>query len=168
MKTILSIIVSGISIMGFASAIWADHHGHLPKSGTINYHTGWACPNNFVAQPAEGGMIGTGTCRGVTYNDNGSGPLHMGAAQCHYSFYVNNGDARNKGYCFWSDADGDRIFTDFHGDPSANNGGGEGVNVLAGGTGKYEGISGSGPWKCTWLGADGELHCNQTFNYELP
>ena len=167
MKTILSIIVSGISIMGFASAIWADHHGDLAKSGTINYHTGFSCPSDMATTP-EGIMLGTGTCTGVTYNDSGSGPLHMGAAQCHFSFFVNNGDARNKGYCFWSDADGDRIFTDFDGDPSANNGGGEGVNVLAGGTGKYEGISGSGPWKCTWLGADGELHCNQTFNYELP
>ena len=146
MKTILSIIVSGISIMGFASAIWADHHGDLAKSGTINYHTGFSCPSDMATTP-EGIVLGTGTCTGVTYNGD---------------------DARNKGYCFWSDADGDRIFTDFDGDPSANNGGGEGVNVLAGGTGKYEGISGSGPWKCSWLGADGELHCNQTFNYELP
>ena len=167
MKTILSIIVSGISIMGFASAIWADHHGDLAKSGAINYHSGLHCPANVATTP-EGITIGTGTCTGVTYNDSGSGPLHGGAAQCHFSFFINGDDARNKGYCFWSDADGDRIFTDFHGDPSANNGGGEGVNVIAGGTGKYEGISGSGPWKCTWVGTDGELHCNQTFNYELP
>ena len=161
MNKVIGIFIASLFSASFGTAVLAD-------SGTINYHTGWACPNNMVAQPAEEAMIGTGTCMGATYNDNGSGPLHMGAAQCHYSFYVNNGDARNKGYCFWSDPDGDRIYTDFDGDPSANNGGGEGVNVIAGGTGKYEGISGSGPWKCTWVGTDGELHCNQTFNYELP
>ena len=160
MNKVIGIFIASLFSASFGTAVLAD-------SGTINYHSGLHCPFNVATTP-EGITIGTGTCTGVTYNDNGSGPLHMGAAQCHYSFYVNNGDARNKGYCFWSDADGDRIFTDFHGDPSANNGGGEGVNVLAGGTGKYEGISGSGPWKCAWLGADGELHCNQTFNYELP
>ena len=164
MKRIFSVLIGGLFALSFSAISSAQD---LPKSGTINYHSGLACPSN-VAKTPEGIMLGTGTCTGVTYNDSGSGPLHMGAAQCHFSFFVNNGDARNKGYCFWSDADGDRIFTDFHGDPSANNGGGEGVNVLAGGTGKYEGISGSGPWKCTWLGADGELHCNQSFNYELP
>ena len=87
MKTILSIIVSGISIMGFASAIWADHHGDLAKSGTINYHSGLHCPANVATTP-EGITIGTGTCTGVTYNDSGSGPLHGGAAQCHFSFFL--------------------------------------------------------------------------------
>ena len=69
MKIILSVISAGIALALFASASWAD--GHLAKSGTINYHTGWGCPSTMT-QPAEGVMIGTGTCVGVTYNDNGS------------------------------------------------------------------------------------------------
>ena len=43
MKTILSIVVSSIAILGFATTSWADGHGHLDKSGTIHYHTGFAC-----------------------------------------------------------------------------------------------------------------------------
>ena len=167
MNKVIGIFIASLFSASFGTAVLADHHGDLPKSGTINYHSGLHCPSNVATTP-EGITIGTGTCTGVTYNDSGSGPLHEGAAQCHFSFFINGDDARNMGYCFWSDADSDRIYTVFHGDPSANNGGGEGVNVIAGGTGKYEGISGSGPWKCTWLGADGELRCNQTFNYELP
>ena len=133
MKQIMTFLLPTLFVTAFSSAVLSDGHGHLAKSGTINYHTGFACPSDMATTP-EGLVLGVGTCTGVTYNDSGSGPLHMGAAQCHFSFFVNDGDARNKGYCFWSDADGDRIFTDFDGDPSANNGGGEGVNVLAGGT----------------------------------
>jgi hypothetical protein len=48
----------------------------------------------------------------------------------------------NKGYCAFGDADGDRIFTDWDGNAV------EGTNHIAGGTGKYRGITGSGPWKC--------------------
>ena len=168
MKTILSIFVAGISIMGFASAIWADHHGHLPKSGTISWFTGWGDVNKHHSDVADGAVHGVGIVTGISYNDSGSGPLHMGAAQCVYSYHVNNSDTRNKGYCYFSDADGDRIFTDWTGDPAANNGGGEGVNTIAGGTGKYTGITGSGPWKCSWAGANGELHCNQSLTYQLP
>ena len=53
MKSILSIFVAGISIMGFTSAILADHHGHLPKSGTISWFTGWGDVNKHHSDVAD-------------------------------------------------------------------------------------------------------------------
>lgn len=64
------------------------------------------------------------------------------------------------------DADGDRIFTDFTGNIGSD--GANGTNVISGGTGKYAGASGSGPWKCKFPGANVELQCAQRLHYRLP
>jgi hypothetical protein len=60
----------------------------------------------------------------------------------------------------------DRIFTDRHGTASPE--GEQGINEIAGGTGKYAGITGSGPWKCKAMGQNGELQCAQRLDYRLP
>ena len=60
-----------------------------------------------------------------------------------------------------------RIFTKFDGVlgvPEGNNG----TNYITGGTGKYVGISGKGPWACGYAGTNGELYCAQSLDYELP
>jgi hypothetical protein len=73
----------------------------------------------------------------------------------------------NKGFCAFGDTDGDRIFTEFTGNftPEA---GGTGTNEIVGGTGKYAGIEGSGPWKCKPSGGNGEVQCAQRLDYRLP
>ena len=48
------------------------------------------------------------------------------------------------GNFYFGDKDGDRIFTSFTGNPLKN----AGENIIIGGTGKYIGISGKGPWEC--------------------
>jgi len=35
------------------------------------------------------------------------------------------------------------------------------INEIAGGTGKYVGIRGTGPWKCTPVGGNGEIQWAQ-------
>ena len=62
----------------------------------------------------------------------------------------------------WGDADGDRIYTSFVGDTQ------KGVNTIIGGTGKYAGWTGSGPWACYDLGANGSNRCKQSINYTKP
>jgi hypothetical protein len=137
----------------------------LPKSGSISFHTGYQVKSDGFAV-ADKTMQGHGTAFGVTFNDKGSGPLHGGPATCFFTFFVVDGRGKNKGYCSFGDADGDRIFTDWYGNafPDGNN---DGVNEIAGGTGKYAGIQGRGPWKCRNAGVNGELHCNQRFDYQL-
>ena len=45
----------------------------------------------------------------------------------------------------------------------APNQGSQGMNEIVGGTGKYAGIQGNGPWKCKSARANGELNCSQRF-----
>jgi hypothetical protein len=78
-----------------------------------------------------------------------------------------DGRTSNKGSCALGDADGDRIFTQFTGTLGGPEGD-HGTNEIVGGTGKYAGIQGSGPWKCKNSGTNGELQCAQRLDYRLP
>ncbi|MSQ60627.1 MAG: hypothetical protein EXR36_13540 [Betaproteobacteria bacterium] len=111
---------------------------------------------------ADKHMQGHGTAIGTSFNDKGSGPLHQGPATCFYTFFVANGAPKNKGFCTFGDEDGDRLFTDWHGN------GAEGVNSIVGGTGKYAGIQGSGTWKSRDVGPNGQHLTTQRFEYRLP
>lgn len=149
------------SLCLFSGALLADS---LPKSGSIDFHTGCKSTNEVI-EVAPKHFQGHGHDVGVTFNDKGSGPLHHGAFNCFYTFEVIEGKGPAKIYCTFSDADGDRIFTDASGSISD---GASGTNTLTGGTGKYAGITGSGPWKCNGAGTHGEWYCHQRFDYKLP
>ncbi len=137
----------------------------LPKSGSINFHTGWKYVADFMS-PADKHGMGRGNATGVTFNDKGAGPLHLGPANCFEAFFAIDGRGKGKGFCAFGDPDGDRIFTDFTGTFGPD--GANGTNEIAGGTGKYAGIQGSGPWKCKMSGGNGELQCAQRLDYRLP
>ena len=158
----LVIIATGILFATFFTTAGAQQ---LPKSGSINFHTGWKLTGEAITA-ADKHMLGHGSAIGTTFNDKGSGPLHLGPADCFYTFLVLNEGGKNKGSCAFGDADGDRIFTHFTGTLSPD--GDSGINEIAGGTGKYAGIQGSGPWKCKGAGSNGELQCAQRLDYRLP
>jgi hypothetical protein len=164
MKATKKMVLLGFLITGLSSAPLVSA-ADLPKSGTITIHTGW----KLVAEPIEVAdkiTQGHGNVVGVSFNDKGSGPLHEGPAICFFTFFSRDGASLEKGYCAFGDADGDRIFTDWDG---TNNGtDDQGINRIAGGTGKYKGITGSGPWKCWPAGAPGAARCTQRFDYKLP
>ena len=137
----------------------------LPKSGTISVHTGTKWTGDFVTV-ADKHVRGSGHTAGVTFNDRGAGPLHLGPMHCYDAFFTIDGQGKNKGVCAFGDTDGDRIFVDYTGTLTPE--GASGINEISGGTGKYAGITGSGPWKCKFAGANGELQCTQRFDYRLP
>ena len=155
-----------VSCFAFAMLSGAAVGQQLPKSGSINFHTGWKDTGAAIEVAAKR-MQGQGMVTGATFNDKGAGPLHMGPANCSYTFIAVDGHGKTKGFCAFSDADGDRVFTDFTG-TTAPDGQGSGVNEIIGGTGKYDGIQGSGPWKCKYMGGNGELQCAQRLDYRLP
>ena len=157
-------LICGVSLASLCSVIHAEE---LPKSGIISIYTGW----KVVSEPinvADKIMQGHGSVVGVSFNDAGSGPLHGGPAICFFTFFARDGGDVSKGYCAFGDVDGDRIFTDWDGsnDGTVN----QGINRIVGGTGKYKGISGSGPWKISDTGSltAGASHTRQQFNYKLP
>jgi len=159
------LVVTGLSLAAFCTATGAQQ---LPKSGSINFHTGYKIAAEGLTV-ADKHMQGHGSAIGVTFNDKGSGPLHGGPSTCFFTFYAIEGRSKNKIFCAFGDADGDRIFTDAHGTGSGDaDQSSQGMNEIVGGTGKYAGIQGNGPWKCKNAGPNGELHCNQRFDYKLP
>jgi hypothetical protein len=152
----------GVALSGFYSTARAEQ---LPKTGTINFHTGWKYAADVV-NATDKHVVGRGSVTGVTFNDKGSGPLHLGPANCFEAFFIVEGKGRDKGFCAFGDPDGDRIFTDFSGTFGPD--GASGTNEIVGGTGKYAGIQGSGPWKCKGVGNNGENQCTQRLDYRLP
>ena len=153
MKRTMGFLFASLFLASFGTAALADHHGHLPKSGTISWVTGWIFEGPELAPQKDGYVIGHAQAIGATFNVNGSGPLHEGRATCVVTFIATPDGATNKGNCFFGDQDGDRIFTSFTGD-----------------TGKYAGITGSGPWECDASAPadNGGFNCRQSLTYELP
>lgn len=159
-------LVTAVTI-GVAAAMMSAPAGaqQLPKTGSISFHTGWKYVADVV-NATDKHVVGKGNVTGITFNDKGSGPLHLGPANCFEAFIIVEGKGRDKGFCAFGDPDGDRVFTDFTGTFGPD--GGNGTNEIVGGTGKYAGIQGSGPWKCKGSGNNGELQCTQRLDYRLP
>lgn len=163
MRKALAVLATGLSCATLCTSVSAQQ---LPSSGSISIHTGWK-DTSVAVKVAEGRWQGQGMVTGATFNDQGSGPLHLGPANCSYTFFAVEGSARNMGFCAFGDADGDRIFAQFTGSGTPE-GTATGSNEIIGGTGKYAGIRGSGPWKCKGLGTNGEYQCTQRFDYRMP
>jgi hypothetical protein len=153
-----------IYAVGLASLCTVAVAQDLPKSGTIKFHTGFKVTGESMDVAAKRTQ-GHGSSLGVTFNDQGSGPLHGGPASCFWTFFVNDDSVRNKGYCAFGDPDGDRVFVDWSGTASAD--GPHGVLQVVGGTGKYTGIRGSGEWSCKDVGPNGQQNCAQRFEYQI-
>lgn len=155
--------ISGIAVGTLCGPVSAEQ---LPKSGSISVHSGYYVVGESV-NVAEKVAQGHGTNRGITFNDKGSGPLHLGPTDCFYTFSTIADHTKVQGYCTFGDPDGDRIFTDFKGafQPSGYV---EGTHEVDGGTGKYAGIQGTMMFKCKYSGPNGEFQCIQRLDYRFP
>src|ERR1700687_742157 len=78
MRKALVVFATGLSFATLCAAAGAQQ---LPKSGSINFHTGWKNSVEAIT-PADKHMLGHGGVVGTTFNDKGSGPLHLGPADC--------------------------------------------------------------------------------------
>ncbi len=164
MKKLVSLwAVLAVSAVTVGIAVAAD----LPKSGSFTIQSGWKLVGE-TTQVAENHTFTYGGAFGVTYNDRGEGPLHLGAVLCSVAMEVINGAGPAKGHCAWGDADSDKIFTDWSGKLAP---GGDfnfnGMNQITGGTGKFAGVQGKAPFQCKALGI-GQFTCKQQFEYRLP
>jgi hypothetical protein len=143
-------------------AIAAD----LPQSGSIKIHSAFKV-NNQAAEMGDKHFMGSFNAWAITYNDAGSGPLHMGTALCAGSFNDTNGSYDDGGWCAWGDANGDKIFTVFTG-KGTDNVGQQGTHTITGGTGKFAGIQGKGSYQCKDVNPSQSLTaCTQQFDYSM-
>jgi hypothetical protein len=127
MKSMLAWI--GVVVMfSAAPAVSAE----FPKTGEAAYDTYYV--DNPVAK-IDGG-VGTGTIideTGITRNVKGEGPFHDMSVRCLYHWSVVGETNYINGSCVHTDKDGDNIFATFD----------DKTTTLMGGTGKYNGITGT-------------------------
>ena len=163
-RTILSAVTLGIAIFLGAAAMAAD----LSQSGTIKIHSTFKS-NPQGVEVGKKHFMGSFIGWAVTYNDAGSGPLHMGAAMCTASFDDIDVSADYEGgRCAWGDAGGtDKFFIVWTG-KGTDKVGAQGTGTITGGTGKYAGIQGKMVWRCKTVEPSQDLSaCTQQFDYEL-
>ena len=83
---------AALVVVGTVGSAYAQQ---LPRTGSIAFHTGWKFTGELKKLgPAH--MQGHGTVSGVTFNDSGSGPLHLGPANCFDVFFVVDGKGLRK------------------------------------------------------------------------
>jgi hypothetical protein len=140
----------------------------LPQSGTIKIHSSFKS-NAQAVEVGKKHFMGSFIGWAVTYNDAGSGPLHLGAAMCTSSFDDINGSADyDGGRCAWGDTGGaDKFFILWSG-KGTDNVGAQGTGTITGGTGKYAGMQGKMAWQCKDVESSQDLvACTQQFDYQL-
>jgi len=146
-----SLVLIPVLTIGLVIPAIAQEKAYLPMSGSFRLHTGWKLVGD-TTKITNKLTYGSGSIWGVAYNDAGSGPLHMGAVVCTDAYEVIEGVSASQGKCAWSDADGDRLFTDWSGKgASTSTSDFVGMNTITGGTGKFNGIQGKAPFQCKAL-----------------
>jgi hypothetical protein len=137
----------------------------LPKSGTYSAHYGWT----FTGQVQELGanrVVYAGVVAGVIFNNAGKGFLHKARADCALFNDVNQGRANAHGSCVVTDVDGHKVFLEWKCTgvmPAC-----PGDERFVGGTGKYNGISGSSKFQGNFIGTTGAGWSDWNGDYKLP
>jgi hypothetical protein len=148
------LIVMGNALLALALADRFIPPTLAEDAGTIKLHSGW----KLIQERIDKG-VAYGTLWGITFNDAGSGPLHMAPAAGTYNLTQETG--KGEGKLTWGDGD-DQLkgsFTITSADGKAT-----GENIVTG-TGKLAGITG-GTFACAFVGKpeDQQASCTQVFN----
>jgi hypothetical protein len=159
-----TLVIAALAL-GIATPALAQQKTDLPNSGTIKFHLGYKSSVD-ATQVADKHSFNAGTSWGVTYNDAGSGPLHMGTVVCKFVNEAIEGAGTFHGKCAWSESDSDRIFTEGNG-KFAPTTGLVGSGPITGGSGRFNGIQGKNSYQCKALNAMGQGVCSVQFDYEL-
>jgi hypothetical protein len=152
MALVKTALVSGLLMAVAPGIVTADP---IEKKGTTPYVT------HFIFRPVQSLEVpGLGTATlleavGTTQNMKGEKMLDKMSARC-TALSVDSGPKKYiDGACVLADTDGDKIFSTFDtrgvdkSQPAMNCG----THIIAGGTGKYAGITGSEPFACNAMPA---------------
>jgi hypothetical protein len=110
--------------------------GEFPKEGKASYTTSYV---NVSATPMKMGdrTASIYESAGITRNDAGEAPFNDMGTRCIGMREANGNDVINRGSCIDTDKDGDQVFSTYEANAKS------GRHVFVGGTGKYQGITGS-------------------------
>lgn len=158
-KTILKWVAS-VAIASFCAGASAEA---LPKSGNIQLQS----IQRGNSMDKYNDEYTHGTVTGVIFNVAGKGPLHMGKTACSFSVFTHKKINKITGFCAYEDQEGDKLFIQYSGN-SGKEGEWNGVDEIIGGTGKFVGAKGSGPYSCANTHKEGEFPCTTKLEYRLP
>jgi len=159
MRKIIVSWVMGIALASIYINISAEE---LPTSGHIDLQSVYK--GAFITKFNDDYSHGAVT--GVTFNKLGEGALHMGKVACSFSIFSRNDIKKAIGFCTYKDKEGDEIFIQYSGTSNTKNEW-NGTDDIIGGTGKYKGIQGSGPYSCAMSDAESEFPCTLSLEYHL-
>ena len=137
----------------------------LPKAGKYSAHFGWIFKGD-VQELGATRSVSAGMVYGVIFNDTGTGFMHKARVDCALMNDVNQGRANANGTCVIMDLDGDKIFLEWKctgAMPAC-----PGDERFVGGTGKYNGITGSSMFQGNFIGTTGAGWSDWNGEYKLP
>ncbi|MCJ2014531.1 hypothetical protein [Methylobacterium sp. J-076] len=110
--------------------------GEFPKEGSASYTTHYV---SMSATPMKMGerIVAIYESSGITRNDAGEGAFHDMGTRCVGMREANGAEVINRGSCIDADTDGDQVFSTYEANAKT------GRHVFVGGTGKYQGITGT-------------------------
>jgi hypothetical protein len=115
------------------------HAADTPKEGIDNFTNVFVSTlSNTIQQGAH--TFNTYEINGVTRNDAGGPMFNMFGQRCVGMWDGVGSDYSDRGTCTYTDKDGDHVFMPYSGKS------GHGTYEVAGGTGKFVGIAGSGEY----------------------
>lgn len=123
-------------IIGMFGLLSPAEAADFPKEGTASYTTYYV---NASSTPIKMGDRAAAIYEstGITRNDAGEAPFNDMGTRCIGMREANGNDVVNRGSCIDMDKDGDQVFSTFEATAKS------GRHVFVGGTGKYQGITGS-------------------------
>ena len=118
---------------------WAE----MPNSGQSAYTNVYSAELKTIPLTKDRAIM-TYEGLGVLISDSGKGPFHNMSTHSVGIVYMEKGVSRLVGYMIATDPDGDRVFVETReGDVSMKPGPKQGRGKYIGGTGKFEGITGT-------------------------
>lgn len=156
----LPIILASTLVLGLSTTAFA---GEIAKSGKVQIQGGFTDvnPQNMTLDNKDHSYRVTVSWAVIAPN-----ALNIVTAACPYVGEVKNGEANDTGHCAWTDADGDKVFTDWSGQFDMKTGKGGGPQTIIGGTGKFAGIAGAAPFTCQAFN-ENQLACSATWDYHM-
>jgi len=145
MKTRLPAL-AGLAISLALSALLplSVHAADIPKEGNDSFTNFWVATSSDTIQQGDR-TFATYEIDGVTRNDNGGPMFNSFGLRCLGLVEFAGNDGRGQGTCTYTDKDGDHIFTPYSAKGDGK-GGERGTYEVAGGTGKFSGITGRGEY----------------------
>ena len=166
MKAYMALILTLLLLVTAGSVAGAE----MAKEGSCTGITYFTATSQLLVQGKEY-LQNNYEARGVVATENEVSPTYMSSGQCIGSAKVIKGEYKEFGLCTYTRPDGDQIYMSYEGTGKMG-AGAKGTMTIVGGTGKFEGMTGSGEWARTYLKGPakgvGANFTKSTYNYKLP